>query len=221
MPWIEHVNQLSKKMNVLNEFVVTNEQLKDVVTKRKHWTAPGIDGTLNFSWKKFEPAQRPLARAYQRLKEDNILMPVQRPTGRTVLLPKTKDLRNEKNYRPISCFNTSCKVFKGITAKYMRPNTVVNDIWGEGQLGTVEGVLGIVDQQIIGRCIREEMKQYYRNLAVIFFDYKKAYDLIHHDWMLRVYKWIGIPTQVVHVIDQRMSIIIIIFFLIGIHSMQG
>ena len=53
MPWIEHVNQLSKKMNVLNEFVVTNEQLKDVVTKRKHWTAPGIDGTLNFWWKKF------------------------------------------------------------------------------------------------------------------------------------------------------------------------
>ena len=103
----------------------------------------------------------------------------------------------------------------------MRVNTVVNDIWGEGQLGTVEGVLGIVDLQIIGRCIREEMKQYYRNLAVIFYDYKKAYDLIHHDWMLRVYKWIGIPTQVVHVIDQRMSIIIIIFFLIGIHSMQG
>ena len=31
----------------------------------------------------------------------------------------------------------------------------------------------------------EEMKQYHVNLAVVFYDYKKAYDTIHHDWMLQ------------------------------------
>ena len=93
----------------------------------------------------------------------------------------------------------------GIIAKYMRKHTVVNEIWDEGQLGAVEGVLGTVDQLIIDRCIMEEVKQYHRNLAVAFYDYKKAYDKLHHDWMIRVYVWIGIPKQLIQLIEQLMS----------------
>ena len=36
---------------------------------------------------------------------------------------------------------------------------MVNEIWDEGQLGAVEGVLGTVNQLIIDRCIMEEVKQ--------------------------------------------------------------
>ena len=54
-------------------------------------------------------------------------------------------------------------------------NALVNEIWDEGQLGAVEGVLGTVDQLIIDRCIMEEVKQHHRNLAVAFYDYKKKH----------------------------------------------
>ena len=64
----------------------------------------------------------------------------------------------------------------------MREHAVVNEIWDEGQLGAVEGVLGTVDQLIIDRCIMEEVKQHHRNLAIVLYDYKKAYDKVHHDW---------------------------------------
>ena len=93
----------------------------------------------------------------------------------------------------------------GIIAIYMRKHTVVNEIWDEGQLGSVEGVLGTVDQLIIDRCIMEEVKQYHRNLAVAFYDYKNAYDKVHHDWMIRVYEWIGILKQLIQLIEQLMS----------------
>ena len=75
----------------------------------------------------------------------------------------------------------------GVVAKYMREHTMENEIWDEGQLGTMEGVLGTFDQLIIDRCIMEEVKQYHRNLAVAFYDYKKVCDKVHQDWMLRVY----------------------------------
>ena len=75
----------------------------------------------------------------------------------------------------------------GVVAKYMREHMIENEIWDEGQLGAVEGVLGTVDQLIIDRCIMGKVKQYHRNLAVAFYDYKKAYDKVHHNWMLRVY----------------------------------
>ena len=67
------------------------------------------------------------------------------PKGRTVLIPKTKSFSDEKNYRPITCLNTSYKILTGIIAKYMRKHTVVNEIWDEGRLGAVEGVLGTVN----------------------------------------------------------------------------
>ena len=87
----------------------------------------------------------------------------------------------------------------------MKEHALVNEIWDEGQLGAVEGVLGTVDQLIIDRCIMEEVKQHHRNLAVAFYNYKKAYDKVHNDWMIRVYDWIGIPRNVIRLIVELMS----------------
>ena len=61
-----------------------------------------------------------------------------------------------------------------------------------------------VDQLIIDRSIMEEMVTYHQNLDITFYDYKKAYDKVHHDWILRVYKWIGIPDNVITLISSLM-----------------
>ena len=50
----------------------------------------------------------------------------------------------------------------------------------------------------------EEVRIHKRNLAVAYYDYRKAYDMVHHDWMLRVYEWVGIPKSVCKVIKQLM-----------------
>ena len=206
MPWMEEVKaELNEKVKIVGQFEITEERLKRETTKRKNWTAPGIDGIQNYWWKKFTAAQKALAKAFTNLQEDTRQIPEWWPSGRTVLLLKTKNLGNEKNYRPITCLNTAYKILTGLVAKYMREHTIVNEIWDEGQLGAVEGVLGTVDQLIIDRCIMEEVKQYHRNLAAAFYDYKKAYDKVHHDWMVRVYEWIGIPRNVINLITELMK----------------
>ena len=63
----------------------------------------------------------------------------------------------------------------------MRKHTVMNQIWGEIQLGAIESILGTVYQIIIDRCIMEEVKQHHRNLAVDFYNYKKACNKVHHN----------------------------------------
>ena len=95
----------------------------------------------------------PLTREFTKIKEDNTNIPTWWPTGRTVLLPKTKSLEDEKDYHPITCLNTPYKIMTGVVAKYMREHTMKNEIWDESQLGTVEGVLGTVDQLIIDRSL--------------------------------------------------------------------
>ena len=118
--------------------------------------------------------QKFLLSAFKRIISGNSMIPEWWLTGRTVLLAKTKDLSDEKNYQPITCLNTSPKLLTGLIAKYMCKHTLVNKIPDKGQFGVVEGVLGTVDKLIIYRCIMEEVKQYYRNLAVAFYDYEKT-----------------------------------------------
>ena len=77
-----------------------------------------------------------------------------------MLLSKSKNLEDEKNYRPITSLNTSYKMITRLIAKYLKEHRMENEIWDEGQLGVVEGVLGMVDQLIIDRCIMEKVKQY-------------------------------------------------------------
>ena len=110
----------------------------------------------------------------------------------------------EDIHRPVRGLNTSYKILTGLVEKYMREHTAVNEIYDEGQLGAVEGVLGTVDQLIIDRCIMEEVKQHHCNLAVAFYNYKKASDKVHHDWMIRVYEWIGIPNSVIKLVKMLM-----------------
>ena len=86
----------------------------------------------------------------------------------------------------------------------MKNQAIENNIWEEGQLRAAEGVLGTVDQLIIDKCIMEEVKTQHRNLAISLYDYRKACDKLHHDWMLRVYSWMGLPVNVISLLRQLM-----------------
>ena len=87
----------------------------------------------------------------------------------------------------------------------MKEHAESNNIWDEGQLGAMDGVLGTVDQLLIDKCKTNEVREHHRNLAVAFYDYTKAYDKVHHDWMLRVYRWMRIPEDVIKVIERLMQ----------------
>ena len=130
-----------------------------------------MDGIQNFCWKRFRLAQKALKKALEQIRDVNRLIPTWWRLG-TVLIPKSKDLSDEKNYRPITCLDTSYKLLTGLVGKFMKNHATENNIWDEGQLGAAEGVLGTVDHLIIDRCIMEEVKTQRRNLAVAFSDYR-------------------------------------------------
>ena len=118
MPWMEEVKmQLNAKVTSVNDFNTSLETVRKEVANRKGWTVPGIDGIYNFWWKKFEAAQEALTKVFIGVKKDNNLIPAWLPFRRTVLLPKTEDLSDEKNSRPITCLNTSYKILTGLIAK--------------------------------------------------------------------------------------------------------
>ena len=87
----------------------------------------------------------------------------------------------------------------------MKKHAERNNIWDRSQLGTCSGVLGTVDQLLIDAAIMDEVRNQQRNLALAFYDYQKAYDMVRHDWMIRVYRWTRIQEKVVKVLIKLMK----------------
>jgi hypothetical protein len=204
--WMEEIGQqLEQKVHTTDELVISESSIQKVMMKRKNWSAPGIDGIPNYYWKNLKATWKPLCKAMCKWVGDNGTMPDWLTVGRTVLIPKTQDLSSERDYRPITCLNTSYKLFTGILARYLKKHADQNNIWDESQMGTCDKVLGTVDQLLIDNCIMDEVRSYHRDLAVAYYDYQKAYDKVHHDWVLRVFKWIGIPEAIIKIIEHMMS----------------
>ena len=204
--WMNTIsNKIAEKVTDVQDFSISEEKVYNTIKKRKNWSSPGIDGVQNFYWKKLKGTWSALTRCFNKWVEQPEEIPDWLTQGRTVLLPKSEDLSNEKNYRPITCLNTCYKLFTGILGNYMKDHAERNEIWDRSQMGTCSGVLGTVDQLIIDNAIMEEVRGQQRNLAVAFYDYQKAYDMVRHDWMIRVYQWMGVPQKVVRVITELMK----------------
>ena len=75
----------------------------------------------------------------------------------------------------------------------MRDHADRNEIWDKSQLGTCSGVLGTVDQLLIDSAIMNEVWEKKITLAVSFYDYQKACNMVRHNWMIRVFTWMGYP----------------------------
>ena len=204
--WMRMVaEKIRAKIINVEELRITEEKVYKIIKKRKNWSAPGIDGIQNFWWKKFQGTWKALVRSFNVWIEQPQRIPDWVTHGRTVLLPKLEDLSDVKEYRPITCLNTCYKIFAGNVGKYMKDHAERNNIWDRSQLGTCSGVLGTVDQLIVDNTIMDEVRGKKRNLAVAFYDYRKAYDMVRHDWMLRVYRWMGVPEKVLNVLSQLME----------------
>ena len=197
--------KIKAKVVDIQDFTIREEKMHSIVKRRKNWSAPGINGIQNYWWKKMKGTWKSLLNCFNRWVEQPDEIPQWLAQGRTVLLPKTKELGNEKNYRPLTCLNTCYKIFTGMIGNYMQEHAARNDIWDRSQLGTCSGALGTVDQLIINRAIMDAVKGQQRNLAVAFYDYQKAYDMVWLDWIIRDYQWMGVPEKVIEVVKELMK----------------
>ena len=205
-PWMKKIKEEIKlKVREVLEIEITINDLEKTIKKRKNWSAPGLDGIQNFWWKRFNSTWQPMLSAMNDWLDEPELLPSWLLNGKTVLIPKTNRLDKVEDFRPITCLNTVYKIFTGIIGNHMKQHVFTNNLWDENQLGTKENVLGTVDLLLVDQCIMEEIKNHHRNAAVAYYDYKKAYDYVHHDWINRVIEWMGIDRRVRKVVSRIMG----------------
>ena len=155
--------------------------------------APGTDQIRCYWIQKLTGTHAALAEEFKKVYDGGESLPQWLVTSRTILLPKNSETQNAKNYRPIACQNIMYKLFTGMLNSFLVNHCVENNIITLEQAGAKPGSWGCTDQLLINKMILEEVKEHRRNLYMMWFDYKKAFDSVPHDWILKAMQLAHVP----------------------------
>ena len=115
--------------------------------------------------------------------------------GRTILCLKDPSKGNAvDNFRPISCLPLMWKLMTGVIAEVMYE--YLEEILPEKQKGRRRRSRGTKDQLLIDKAILKDCKRRHTNLARAWIDYRKAYDMVPHSWIVECLEMFGIAANV-------------------------
>ena len=126
--------------------------------------------------------------------------------GRTTLIQKDPNIGTApNNYRRITCLTMMWKI---LTAQIREKNyysLTSRSLFPDEQKGYCKRSRGTVELFYIDQHILNENKTRRKNLAMTWIDYKKAYDMVPHNWIISCLKMYKISHEVIIFIDKTMK----------------
>ena len=175
---------------------ITTGRLKKIVGRMPNWKSPGPDLVQGFLLKSSSSLHE---RVRLQLKEclDSGFVPSCLTRGRTSLLQKDKSKGNvASNYRPITCLPLMWKLLTGVIADQIYAHLDQEKLLPEEQKGCRKGSRGTNDLLYIDRGVIKENKSRNKNLAMAWIDYKKAYDMVPHSWIIECLDLFGVAENI-------------------------
>ena len=123
--------------------------------------------------------------------------------GRTTLIQKDPNKRTApNNYRPITCLHLMGKILTAKIREEIYYSLTSRRLFPDEQKGCCKGTAELlyIDQHILN-----ESKTRRKNLAMAWIDYKKAYDMVPHSWIINSLKTYKISDEIKNFIDKTMK----------------
>ena len=202
--WLKSLK--GKKNDAHQEDLIISE---DLVRRQSswlpNWKATGPDGVQGYWLKYLTSLHKRIALQLNEMINDIKPIPNWMTKGRTVLCQKDQAKGNEAgNFRPISCLPLMWKLMTGIISDNIYIYLESNELLHDEQKGCRRKSRGTKDQLIIDRVILTDCKRRQKNLAMAWVDYKKAYDMVPHSWIIECLKLVNISENVVNFINKSM-----------------
>ena len=185
---------------------ITENLIRQQCKKIPNWKSPGPDGVQGYWIKKRTSLHGRIACQMDDMINNRIPVPSWMTQGRTVLCQKDHSKGNAvDNYRPISCLPLMWKLLTGVIAESMYEYLERNNILPEEQKGCRRKSRGTKDQLLIDKVILQDCKKGHKNLAMAWVDYRKAYDLVPHSWILECLELSQISENIKKFIENTMK----------------
>ena len=180
------------------------EILRRQANKLSNWKSPGPDGVQGYWIKNLKSLHERLAALFNDcLRTGNT--PSWLTRGRTVLI--MKDIAKGKevtNYRPITCLSLTWKLLTSIFSEAIYSHLDTNELLPDEQKGCRKKRRGTKDQLLIDKAIIRNCKRRKTGLAMGWVDYKKAFDMVPHSWILKCLDIFRVADNVKKLLRQSM-----------------
>uniref|UniRef100_A0A1X7TDD6 Reverse transcriptase domain-containing protein n=1 Tax=Amphimedon queenslandica TaxID=400682 RepID=A0A1X7TDD6_AMPQE len=97
------------------------------------------------------------------------------------------------------------KLLTGVLAEYLYIFFESNELLPEEQKGCRRGSKGTKDQLLIDKMVLRDCKKRRTNLSLAWIDYKKAYDMVPHSWIVECLDMMGCAENVRNLLEKSMS----------------
>ena len=184
-PWLEREEDRMSGKEQQEWEAITVDEVKAALGKTHKWKSPGMDKIPNFWLNSLTSSHKTLTFFLNLIVDDPEQIPDWLTEGVTYLLPKSEDTRNPKNYRPITCLTTIYKLLTSVMTERMYTFLEENFVLPSEQKGCKRNSYGCKDQLLIDRMILENCRSSGKDLSTAWIDYRKAFDSVPHDWILK------------------------------------
>ena len=202
--WLAGVKDELNGIQKMENIHITTQDVRAAIKKMARWKAPGFDGVHGFWFGRLTKLHQALAYHLQKC-VDSGFVPTWMTQGKTVLIQKDPSKGTAaSNYRPIACLLLMWKLLTSMCADKMYDHLSRNMLLPDEQKGCRKKSRGTKDQLLIDKVIMHHCHMHQRNLAMAWIDYKKAYDMVPHSWLLETVKMVGIADNIVELLEKSM-----------------
>ena len=132
--------------------------MRSAPSRTSNRKASGMDGIPNFWLKKLVVFHRILANAFNDIIHERENIPGWLTRGKTFLLPKNEKTNEAKNYRPLTCLNTTHKVIIKILSERIYAHLSQNNLLPKEQKGCTRNTYGCKDHLLTSQIMYKECK---------------------------------------------------------------
>ena len=127
-------------------------------------------------------------------------------TGRTALIQKDQEKGNvASNYRPITCLPVMWKLLTGIISEELYTYLEETNTLPKEQKGCRRKSRGTKDHLLVDKMVMRNCKRRKTNLSMAWIDYRKAFDMVPHSWIIECLKIYGAADNLVILLSNTMK----------------
>lgn len=203
--WIRSVKEEMSGLEQQQDVVIGLDDVKRYLGRMPLWKAPGPEWVQWYWLKKMSSLHSGIVIFLNRLLRTGDV-PLWLVTGRTLLLQKDRAKGTVPgNYRPITCLPVMWKLFTGVLGDYVYKHLDEAELLVDEQKGCRKKSRGTKDQVIIDKAVMEDCRRRQRDLAMVWVDYRKAYDMVPHEWIEKCLDLCGVAKNVSDVLLSSMN----------------
>ncbi|XP_065055326.1 uncharacterized protein LOC135683871 [Rhopilema esculentum] len=202
--WIKEVEKQVENVAKQSDVKVTLHSLQLQLRRVPKWKACGPDKVHGYWLKGFTKLHQLIAAQLNECISTGE-MPTWMTRGRTCLILKdVKKGSDVTNFRPITCLPLMWKILAGIVSESLYHHLENEKLLPEEQKGCRKQSRGTKDQLMIDKMVMKNCRRRLTNLCVAWIDYRKAYDMVPHSWILACLTMFNVADNIHNLIRKLM-----------------